>query len=46
MLAGRGPMNAERIKNRRDAHADGAWVREAAAEYARKQSERSAKAVA
>jgi len=37
VLAGRGPMNAERIRNRRNAHEDGAWVREAAAEYARKQ---------
>ena len=38
VLAGRGPMNAERIRNRRNAHEDGAWVREAAAEYARKQA--------
>ncbi|GAA5205600.1 1,2-phenylacetyl-CoA epoxidase subunit PaaA [Microbacterium kyungheense] len=37
VLAGRGPMNAERIRRRREAHEDGAWVREAAAEYARKQ---------
>ena len=37
VLAGRGPMNEERIRNRRNAHEDGAWVREAAAEYARKQ---------
>jgi ring-1,2-phenylacetyl-CoA epoxidase subunit PaaA len=37
VIAGRGAMNAERIRNRRDAHEDGAWVREAAAEYARKQ---------
>lgn len=40
ILAGRGPMNAVRLQNRRDAHEDGAWVREAAAEYARKQAER------
>lgn len=46
VLAGRGPMNAERRKNRRDAHEEGAWVREAAAEYARKQSLRAEKAVA
>jgi ring-1,2-phenylacetyl-CoA epoxidase subunit PaaA len=39
VLAGRGPMNALRLQRRRDAHADGAWVREAAAEYARKRSE-------
>jgi ring-1,2-phenylacetyl-CoA epoxidase subunit PaaA len=29
-------MNAVRIQNRRTAHDEGAWVREAAAEYARK----------
>jgi ring-1,2-phenylacetyl-CoA epoxidase subunit PaaA len=45
VLAGRGPANAERLRRRREAHEDGAWVREAAAEYARKQAER-AKAVA
>ena len=43
VIAGRGAMNAERIRNRRNAHDEGAWVREAAAEYARKQQ---AKAVA
>jgi ring-1,2-phenylacetyl-CoA epoxidase subunit PaaA len=37
VLAGRGPMNVERIRRRREAHEEGAWVREAAAEYARKQ---------
>ena len=42
VLAGRGPMNVERIRNRRNAHEDGAWVREAATEYARKQAEREA----
>lgn len=41
VLAGRGPMNAERIRRRREAHEDGAWVREAAAEYARKTVTRS-----
>lgn len=40
VLAGRGPMNAERVRARREAHEDGAWVREAAAEYARKQAAR------
>jgi len=39
VLAGRGPANAERLRRRRDAHEDGAWVREAAAEYARKRAE-------
>ncbi|KQQ93282.1 phenylacetate-CoA oxygenase [Leifsonia sp. Leaf325] len=38
VLAGRGPMNAERLKRRRDAHEDGAWVREAAAAYAAKRA--------
>lgn len=37
VLRGGGAMNAERIRVRREAHEDGAWVREAAAEYARKQ---------
>ena len=41
VLAGRGPMNAERLRVRREAHEDGAWVREAAAEYARKRALRS-----
>jgi ring-1,2-phenylacetyl-CoA epoxidase subunit PaaA len=34
-------MNAERLRHRRTAHEDGAWVREAAAEYARKQAARA-----
>jgi ring-1,2-phenylacetyl-CoA epoxidase subunit PaaA len=46
VLAGRGPMNAERVRARRQAHEDGAWVREAAAEYARKQAAQPEKAVA
>jgi ring-1,2-phenylacetyl-CoA epoxidase subunit PaaA len=41
ILAGNGPCNAQRIQHRRDAHEDGAWVRDAAAAYARKQSEKS-----
>jgi ring-1,2-phenylacetyl-CoA epoxidase subunit PaaA len=41
VLSGRGPCNAERLRNRRNAHDDGAWVREAAAEYARKQAQRA-----
>jgi ring-1,2-phenylacetyl-CoA epoxidase subunit PaaA len=44
VLKGRGPMNAVRIQNRRTAHEDGAWVREAAAEYARKQEQREREA--
>jgi ring-1,2-phenylacetyl-CoA epoxidase subunit PaaA len=38
VLAGRGPCNAQRLERRREAHDDGAWVREAAAAYAQKQS--------
>ncbi|GAA2988147.1 ring-1,2-phenylacetyl-CoA epoxidase subunit PaaA [Microbacterium terrae] len=38
VLAGRGPMNSERLRARREAHEGGAWVREAAAEYARKRA--------
>lgn len=41
VLAGRGPMNTTRIHNRRRAHEEGAWVREAAAEYARKKAARA-----
>jgi ring-1,2-phenylacetyl-CoA epoxidase subunit PaaA len=41
VLAGRGPMNAERLRARREAHEDGAWVREAAAAYAAKQAARA-----
>ena len=46
VLAGRGPMNAVRLQNRRTAHEAGAWVREAAVEYARKQAARAERAVA
>ena len=37
VVSGNGPCNAERIANRRKAHDDGAWVREAALAYAAKQ---------
>jgi ring-1,2-phenylacetyl-CoA epoxidase subunit PaaA len=37
VLAGNGPCNRERLAERRQAHADGAWVREAALAYAAKQ---------
>jgi len=40
VLDGRGPANTERLKRRREAHENGAWVREAAAAYAAKQSAR------
>ncbi len=36
VLAGNGPCNRERLAARNKAHADGAWVREAAAAYAEK----------
>ena len=39
VISGHGALNAERIRHRRDAHEAGAWVREAAAEYARKRAE-------
>lgn len=44
VLRGDGPMNRERITARRKAHEEGAWVREAAMEYARKQKMASEKA--
>jgi ring-1,2-phenylacetyl-CoA epoxidase subunit PaaA len=34
VVSGNGPCNAERIANRRKAHEDGAWVREAALTHA------------
>ena len=37
VLAGNGPCNRERLAERRQAHADGAWVRDAALAYAAKQ---------
>ena len=41
VLAGNGPCNRERLAARRTAHADGAWVREAAAAYAAKRAARA-----
>ncbi|TQJ30813.1 1,2-phenylacetyl-CoA epoxidase subunit PaaA [Microbacterium sp. SLBN-146] len=46
VLAGRGPMNAVRLQNRRAAHEDGAWVREAAAAYAAKRAAQTEREVA
>ena len=37
VLKGNGPCNAERVARRRAAHEEGAWVREAATAFARKQ---------
>jgi len=39
VLAGNGPCNRERLAKRRQAHADGAWVRDAAAAFAAKQQQ-------
>jgi ring-1,2-phenylacetyl-CoA epoxidase subunit PaaA len=41
VLKGNGPCNAQRAAHRRQAHEDGAWVREAAQAYAAKQAERA-----
>jgi ring-1,2-phenylacetyl-CoA epoxidase subunit PaaA len=38
VLAGRGPCNGQRLAHRRKAFEEGAWVREAAAAYAREQA--------
>ena len=40
VLAGDGPCNRERLAARRQAHDDGAWVREAAAAWAAKHAEK------
>ncbi|GJD62435.1 1,2-phenylacetyl-CoA epoxidase subunit PaaA [Methylobacterium frigidaeris] len=44
VLAGNGPCNRQRMKQRRDAHAAGAWVREAAMAHADKRARRAAQA--
>ncbi|MEM1025988.1 MAG: 1,2-phenylacetyl-CoA epoxidase subunit PaaA [Myxococcota bacterium] len=44
VVKGRGPENRRRLRQRNKAHAEGAWVREAAAAYAAKRAERNAKA--
>jgi ring-1,2-phenylacetyl-CoA epoxidase subunit PaaA len=41
VLAGNGPCNRERLAARREAHEEGAWVREAAAAFAEKRRARS-----
>ena len=41
VVKGNGPCNKERLEARRQAHADGAWVREAALAHAEKQAARS-----
>ncbi|WP_116948328.1 1,2-phenylacetyl-CoA epoxidase subunit PaaA [Jiangella endophytica] len=42
VIKGDGPCNAQRLEHRVTAHADGAWVREAAAAYASKKREQAA----
>ncbi len=42
VLAGNGPCNRDRMRVRREAHENGAWVREAAQAYAEKQAAREA----
>lgn len=44
VVKGDGPCNRERLEARRKAHADGAWVREAALAHARKKAARQADA--
>ncbi|GAA1404398.1 phenylacetate-CoA oxygenase subunit PaaA [Glutamicibacter uratoxydans] len=39
VIKGNGPVNAQRLERRREAHREGAWVREAAAAYAAKQAQ-------
>ena len=46
VVGGHGPCNVERIANRRAAHEDGEWVREAATAYAAKQAGRAREQVA
>jgi len=42
VIAGNGPCNRQRMAKRRNAHDDGAWVREAAKAYAEKHAARAA----
>jgi len=42
VLAGNGPCNRQRLRTRREAHAGGAWVREAALAHAAKRRARAA----
>ena len=44
VLQGNGPCNRQRMQQRRRAHADGSWVREAAQAYAEKRRARAAAA--
>lgn len=42
VITGNGPCNQQRMKQRKDAHENGQWVREAAEAYATKKSKRQA----
>jgi ring-1,2-phenylacetyl-CoA epoxidase subunit PaaA len=42
VIAGNGPCNRQRMQQRRKAHAEGVWVREAAMAYAEKRKRRAA----
>jgi ring-1,2-phenylacetyl-CoA epoxidase subunit PaaA len=44
VVKGAGPCNAQRLANRREAHENGQWVRDAATAYARKQAAKAAAA--
>jgi len=44
VIKGNGPMNTQRLARRIQAHEEGAWVREAAVAYARRQAEQHAAA--
>lgn len=45
VIAGNGPCNRQRLRQRREAHESGAWVREAALAHAEKRRRRAAAAV-
>lgn len=42
VIKGSGPCNVQRMKRRREAHTNGAWVREAAQAYAERQAREAA----
>lgn len=42
VIKGNGPLNNKRVKDRREAHENGQWVREAARAYAKKHKEQAA----
>ncbi len=46
VVRGNGPCNRERLEARREAHANGKWVRDAAAAYAAKQRQKTQEAAA